>query len=217
MTLKISFQKRPIYKAPLEVLQHLYYYTRQYGLSVSQFTGAHQKYWEKLPKRLREAQGSSEKTNSIIEELEDLARDAQKRLIKRRDQKDKGWAEKEIVLNAQLLSVLAAFPDQFLANGFKELIRSNTIPQSFRIVDVTFKKRNGKDAFVFVEPDILLLGDNHLLMVELKTRGSAKSSRNYPPSQLLNYFRLIAECQDSGDDSLPTSAARNGGRATLSV
>ncbi len=203
--LNISFYKRPIYKAPTEVLQHLYYYTAQYGLSVAQFTGKHQDYWAKLPSRLHAAQYNPEKLNHIIEELEKLAEGANYRLRKRREQKDKKWAEKEIVLNAQLLSVLAAFPKKLLANGFKELMIPKYLPESIQIVDVSFKNKDGSDAFVFVEPDILLLGNNHLLMVELKTRGWATSTRKYPPNQLLNYFRLIAECQDSKDNTLPTS------------
>ncbi len=49
MPLQISFRERPIHRAPLEVLQHLYYYSTQYGLSVAQFTGAHQNIYS-LPK-----------------------------------------------------------------------------------------------------------------------------------------------------------------------
>lgn len=203
MTLQISFRDRPIHKAPLEVLQHLYYYTTQYGLSVAQFTGAHQKYWESLPKKLRDAIDSDRELNSIVKELEEYAKGGEERLDKRREQKDKKWAEKEIILNAQLISVLAAYPFELLSLGFKGLIGENDFPNSLRIVDLVLKKEDGNYAFYFVEPDILLLGDNHLLMVELKTRGSTRSSRNYPASQLLNYFRLIMECQDSQDNKLP--------------
>jgi len=205
MSLKISFKDRPIHRAPLEVLQHLYYYTAQYGLSVAQFTGAHQKFWENLPSELRKAKDSGKELDSTIEKLEKYSKDAEKRLIKRREQKDKKWAEKEIVLNAQLISVLAAYPPELLSLGFKELTAAKSLPDSLRLVDLVLKKEDGNDAFVFVEPDVLLLGDDHLLMIELKTRGGAKSSRNYPPSQLLNYFRLIAECQDSLDNNLPTN------------
>jgi hypothetical protein len=205
MKLKISFPERPIYKAPLEILQHLYYYTVQYGLSVRQFTGAHQNYWEELPKRLREGQNNPHKLEEIMQELEQLAEGADERLKKRRSQKDGKWAEKEIVLNAQLLSVLSAFPEELISLGFNILIRTEILPQHLQIVDVSFKKENDRDAFVFVEPDILFLGNDHLFMVEMKTRGGTKSSRNYPASQLLNYFRLIAECQDSEDNSLPTT------------
>ncbi|MFC1818925.1 hypothetical protein ACFL0B_07515 [Thermodesulfobacteriota bacterium] len=203
--MKIFFEERPIYKAPLEVLQHLYYYTTQYGLSVKQFTGEHQKYWERLPERLQAASQSEDDLKSIINELEQLAKDSEARLRKRREQKDRGWAEKEIVLNAQLLSVLAAFPRQILADGFKKLTQSNLLPPELKIVDVSLLKDDGSPVFVFVEPDLLLLGNHHLLMVELKTRGGAKSSRNYPPSQLLNYLRLAAECIESSSDNLPTA------------
>jgi len=203
MPLQISFRDRPIHRAPLEVLQHLYYYTTQYGLSVAQFTGAHQKFWEKLPQDLTKAKDDIRKLDSIIEKLEQYSKDAGKRLIKRREQRYEKWAEKEIVLNAQLISVLAAFPLELLSLGLKELTADKNLPDSLRIVDLVLKKEDGNDAFCFVEPDILLLGDNHLIMVELKTRGSTKSSRNYPPSQLLNYYRLIAECQELQDNELP--------------
>lgn len=203
MGLEITFKDRPIYRAPLEVLQHLYYYTTQYGLSVAQFTGAHQNFWENLPKELRKAQISEKDLEAMIEKLEGYSEGSHQRLVKRREQKDKRWAEKEIVINAQLISVLAAFPDELLSLGFKEVTGEQKIPDSMKLVDLVLKKEDGNDAFVFVEPDILLLGGDHLLMVEIKTRGWSKSSRNYPPSQLLNYFRLIAECQDSSNDNLP--------------
>ena len=70
--MKIIFKKRPIHRAPIAVLQHLYYYTAQYGLSVRQFTGAHWTYWEKLPEHLRNAQNNPEELKSIIEELKKL-------------------------------------------------------------------------------------------------------------------------------------------------
>lgn len=203
MGLQILFKDRPIHRAPLEVLQHLYYYTTQYGLSVAQFTGAHQKFWENLPKELRKAKSSEKDLENLIEKLEGYTEGSQERLIKRREQKDKKWAQKEIVLNAQLISVLAAFPNELLSLGFKELTAEENLPNSIKLVDLVLKKEDGNDAFLFVEPDILLLGEDHLLMIEIKTRGWSKSSRNYPPSQLLNYFRLIAECQDSSDHNLP--------------
>lgn len=148
---------------------------------------------------------SSEALDSIIKQLEEYSKRAEERVAKRREQKNRRWSEKEIVLNAQLISVLAAFSFDLLSLGFEELLGDQSLPNSLRIVDLVMKKGDGKDAFYFVEPDILLLGQGHLLMVEMKTRGGNKSSRNYPPSQLLNYFRLVAECQNSRCNNLPTS------------
>jgi hypothetical protein len=207
--MKITFKKRPIHRAPIAVLQHLYYYTAQYGLSVKQFTGAHWTYWEKLPEQLRNAQNNPEELKSIIEELNKLASGSEQRLKARRSQiketeafKEGKWAEKEIILNAQLLSVLAALPSDFLALGFKNLARTDYLPNSLEIFDLHIDGRKGEDTD-FVEPDLLLLGDRHLLMVEVKTRGGADSSRSYPPHQLLNYLRLVLECRNSFDESLP--------------
>jgi hypothetical protein len=201
--MKITFKKRPIYRAPIAVLQHLYYYTAQYGLSVKQFTGAHWTYWDKLPERLRNVQHKPEELETIIEELEKLALGSEQRLKVRRSQLKEGrWAEKEIVLNAQLLSVLSALPNDFLALGFMNLIRKANLPDHLEIVDLHIEGKRGEDTD-FVEPDLLLLGDSHLLMVEVKTRGGVDSSRTYPPHQLLNYLRLVLECKNSSDALLP--------------
>lgn len=201
--MQITFKASPIYQAPLRVLEHLYYYTTQYGLSVKQFTGAHWRYWEELPKCLRKAQNNPKELDSIIVELEQLAAGSEKRLQRRRSQIKEGkWAEKEIVLNAQFLSVLAALPEELLALGFKKLTGYESLPQSFQIVDLAIPSKEGEDTD-FVEPDLLLLGDRHLLMVEIKTRGGAQSSCNYPPHQLLNYLHLVAKCRALNNTSLP--------------
>ena len=58
MRVLIELEERPIHRAPLAVLDHLYYYTVQYGLSVRQFTGQHWRYWEHVPSGLRETQNN---------------------------------------------------------------------------------------------------------------------------------------------------------------
>jgi len=201
--MQITFEERPICQAPLSVLKHLYYNTVQYGLSVRQFTGAHWRYWEELPERLRKAQNDPEGLDSIIVELERLAAGSEERLQKRRAQKEEKWAEKEIILNAQLLSVLAALPEELLALGFKRVIGNDSLPPRLKIVDhVVTPGEQGED-LNFVEPDLLLLGDRHLLMIEAKTRGGEISSRDYPPQQLLNYLHLVAKCRESNIASPP--------------
>jgi len=202
--MEINFEPRAIYQAPIAVLRHLYYYTTQYGLSVKQFTGAHWRYWEELPERLIKARGDTKKLNSIILELKKLASGSEERLKKRRAQIKEGkWAEKEIVLDAQLLSVLGALPGELLSLGLKHLMGDPKIPRSLQIVDLIIKGEQGEDTD-FVEPDLLLLGENYLLMVEVKTRGGADSSRSYPAHQLLNYLRLVLECENSFDALLPS-------------
>jgi hypothetical protein len=130
---------------------------------------------------------------------------SEQRLQARKSQIKGGkWAQKEIVLNAQLLSLLAALPDDFLAVGFKNLTGDADLPNQLHIVDLVIDGEKGED-IDFVEPDLLLLGDGHLLMVEVKTRGGASSSRSYPPHQLLNYLQLVLECQNSSDHSAPRS------------
>jgi hypothetical protein len=201
--MRIVFQDRPIYRAPLAVLEHLYYYTAQYGLSVRQFTGKNWRYWDNLPESLRDVQNDPQGLESVIVELEQLAADSEIRLERRRAQIREGkWEEKEIVLNAQLLSVLAALPTQLLALGFQVLMGEQALPQSLRIVDLYMEGDAGEHVD-FLEPDLLLLGDRCLLMVEIKTRGGARSSRSYPPHQLLNYVQLVAKCREAQDAALP--------------
>jgi len=205
--MEITFKERPIYQAPLWVLEHFYYYTVQYGLSVRQFTGEHWRYWERLPKRLRNAQDSPKQLDSIISELEQLAIGSKERHEKRRSQLKEGkWAEKEIVLNAQLLSVLGALPSELVALTFKNLMDVKDLPKSFEIVDLEMR-RDVKLTPSFVEPDLLLQGDRYLLMIEVKTKGGSKSSRKYPANQLLNYLNLAAMCRKSNDSTLPNQFA----------
>lgn len=156
--MKISFGDRPISQAPLEILNHLYYYTVQYGLSVRAFTGQHQKYWERFPQRLRLAWGNEAELDGIVKELEGLAAGAPDRLAKRQARKKSGWAEKEIVLNAQLMSVLAALPPKLLALRFADLTSNHPKVEGYRVVTAALRSDEGKNND-FVEPDLLLLGD----------------------------------------------------------
>jgi hypothetical protein len=205
MQIQITFADRPIYHAPLAVLGHLYYYTVQYGLSVRQFTGAHWKYWEKLPKQLRKAQSDPEALEAVIAELEDLAAGSEERRTKRQAQIKGKWAEKEIVLNAQLQSVLAAMPGELLALGFRNVTGSQDLDKEYRIVELQMQGPEG-EWVDFLEPDLLLLGEDQLLMVEVKTAGKS-SSHKYPPNQLLNYLHLVAKCREAGEPNLPDQFA----------
>lgn len=207
--MKINFSDRLISAGPLTVLQHLYYYTVQYGLSVKQYTGKHQDFWAaELPSLLKKAQNSPMSLKRLITQLERLGSQAEGRLLKRRQQLKGGkWAEKEIVLNAQLLAVLAALPDSMLARMFMNLTGIASFPKACRVVDLKLKKEHKGEDTDFVEPDLLLLGEDYLLMVEMKTCGGPTSSRKYPPRQLLNYMRLIVECRNAQDKTLPKKFA----------
>jgi hypothetical protein len=201
MQVQISFKERPIFRAPLDVLEHLYYYTVQYGLSVRQFTGEHWTYWEKLPKRLRQAQSRPEELEALIVELEALAAGSEERRRRRQAQIEGKWAEKEIILNAQLLSVLAAMPGELVALGFQNLTGCQDLDGSYRIVELKMQGPEG-EWVDFLEPDLMLLGERHLLMVEVKTAGKS-SSHKYPANQLLNYLHLIAKCREADEPNLP--------------
>ena len=75
----------------------------------------------------------------------------------------------------------------------------------YRVVDLDLRvEGETREDTDFVEPDLLLLGDSHLLMAEIKTKAAnVTRSRLYPLNQLLNYMKLVAECQLSDDPKLP--------------
>jgi len=201
--MKINFENHKISDSPLSVLRHLYYYTKQYGLSVKQFTGQHWKYWDKLPDRLEATLKNKRKMNIIIRELHRLAAQSENRQQRRRKQMHSGWSEKEVVINAQLISLLCALPPQIIASGFAKLTKEK-LESSYKVVKSKIPKENvKKQDYDFVEPDVLLLSDNHLIMIEIKTRGGSSSNYSYPSRQLLNYLRLAYECSQS-KDSMPS-------------
>lgn len=202
--MKIYFENHKVSDSPLSVLRHLYYYTKQYGLSVKQFTGQHWRYWEKLPDRLEVALGDEHKTKAIINELHKLAAESEKRQQRRRKQMNRGWAEKEVVINAQLISLLCALPPQIISAGFAKLTGEKS-ESNFRVVKLKIPKEDvKKQDYDFVEPDLLFLNDDNLAMIEIKTRGGSSSNYSYPPRQLLNYLRLAYEC-DKSKDPMPSS------------
>ncbi len=203
--MKIIFKRHAISSGPISVLNHLYYYTVHYGLSVKQFTGAHWKYWEKLPVLLKDAQRDKKKLSKIIKDLESYAVESDERIQRRRKQRLQGWSEKETVINAQLNSLFAALPGRILSLTVKELTGEKNLAKEYNIVDLCIEKKGlSKSDYNFIEPDLLLLGDRHLVMVELKTCGGVGSSYKYPPRQLMNYLRLGYEClQSSEKERLP--------------
>jgi hypothetical protein len=205
MQIEIAFRERPIIRAPLAILGNLYYYTSQYGLSVKQFTGQKRKYWEELPKRLRQAQNDPAALDAVIAELEQMAAGSEERSRKRQAQIEGKWAEKENILRIQLQSVLAAMPGELLALGFQNLTGDPDLAECYQIVDLETQGPEGKHAN-FIEPDLLLLGGRHLLMVAVKTAGSSRSHK-YPPDQLLKYLRLAHECREGDQSDLPDQFA----------
>ena len=124
----LHFKPRVIGDSLISTLRNLYYYTGRWGMSVKNLTGEHWKYWEGLPKRLRNAQGSPEIMESIIKELELLASGSQERQKKHSALiKTDGFQKKEVVINGQLLAVLAALPQEILSSIFRNLTAESTL------------------------------------------------------------------------------------------
>jgi hypothetical protein len=141
--------------------------------------------------------------NDVIKEFEELATKSDERLMTRRDKKKK-WGELEVVINSQFVSILAALPAKLLANVFNNLIGQKGAISPCEVVRLKMEKEKDGEDTDFVEPDLLLKGDDSLCMVEIKTRGGKTSSRSYPRNQLLNYMRLVDECRSSQDKLLPS-------------
>lgn len=124
--LEIAFHPVKITDAPLRVLQHLSYYTVQYGLSVKQRTGADRKYWRELPTRLRAALDNVDGLEPILNELDNFAKGADERKKKLGDQRIR-WAQKEIVMSAQLESLLAALPGRLISGAFTHITDADVL------------------------------------------------------------------------------------------
>lgn len=107
----ITFRKRKIADGFTAILHNVYYYTGRWGLSVRSFTGEHWKYWENLPRRFSDVQTSSKEFAMILDELQELASKSEERRICREGLvKDGGFSKKEVVINEQILAILAALP-----------------------------------------------------------------------------------------------------------
>jgi hypothetical protein len=129
--MQINFEPVRVLDSPITVLHHLYYYTVQYGLSVRQFTGRNQEYWRVLPSQLRKALGNAKHLEQITRGLEEIAAGDKDRLETRRKRKD-GWKGKEIILSAQLSSVLSALPRTVTR---RDLSATNTRPANAKTIE----------------------------------------------------------------------------------
>ena len=200
----LHFKPRVIGDSLISTLRNLYYYTGRWGMSVKNLTGEHWKYWEGLPKRLRKAQGSPEIMESIIKELELLASGSQERQKKHSTLiKADGFQKKEVVINEQLLAVLAALPQEMLAGIFRNLTAESTLPEVSELVDI--KLGSGEQ---LIEPDFLVRGDNRLIMGELKANAKqGTGDTKYDANQLFNYLSLTIKCLSSKHENLPDKFA----------
>jgi hypothetical protein len=199
--MKIFLRNADISWVIKHLLDNIYYYTAQFGFSVAALTGGKTSYWTELPTLLLSVLDNPRRMGLLIKELEALAKEAPSRRLRVRE-KMKKWGELEVVLQTQLLSLLVCLPGKLTAMTFNNLIEGNPGPQSYEMVYLDIPKVPGEDRD-FVEPDLLLLGGQHLLMVEVKTSGGLARPRAYPPGQLLNYIRLIVACQESDSEGLP--------------
>jgi hypothetical protein len=179
-------------------------YTARWDLSVKSFTGEDRQYWEALPARLRSAKDSPKMMEEIIKELEALASGDKKREEKRqRLIKTNGFQKKEVVINEQLLAILAALPQEALSGVFRQLTTKSALPAKAKLVDV--KLGTGEQ---LVEPDFLILGGNRLIMGEMKVNTrQGNGATKYDAKKLLNYLSLATKCLSSQNKTLPKDFA----------
>jgi hypothetical protein len=136
MKIGITFRPRKIADGFTATLHNVYYYTSRWGLSVRSFTGEHWKYFEALPRKLREAQASPQPLAMIIRELEGLALKSEDRRIRRETLvKDRGFCKKEVVINEQILAILAALPHPLLSAVFRCLTFEGALPEEGKLVE----------------------------------------------------------------------------------
>jgi hypothetical protein len=198
----LNFKNREMGFAIISLLKNVYYYTGRWRLSVASFTGKNKDYWEKLPSLLRAAKGNPHRIDKIINELQKLANEAELREEKRRALvRQNLFQDMEVVMNEQLLIILSALPHDLLAKCFGELLTEKVFPGPARLVERDLGTKEQ-----LIEPDILIMANRHLLMVELKVKGvSSKADTKYDANQLCNYFSLAVKCEKENDGSLPNN------------
>jgi hypothetical protein len=200
--MELKFTPRTTAEGFISLLKNVYYYTGRWGLSVKEYTGQHQDYWVKLPKRLRRASGSQAALNTIIEELEALSRGSEERRVRRNALvKKDGFRKKEVVINEQLLAILSSLPHELLSAIFCRITSQASLPAKAWLVD-----RHLSTTEQLIEPDFLILGSRQLLMGELKVKTDAVTAdTKYSANQLFNYLSLAVKSLSPRRDDLPTS------------
>jgi hypothetical protein len=198
----LHFKPRVIGDSLISTLRNLYYYTGRWDLSVKNFTGKNKEYWEELPDRIDKAKGSPQSMKMIIKELKTLAEGSKARQEKRvKLINTEGFQKKEVVINEQLLAILAALPQEMLSGIFRNLISESALPEVAGLVDV--KLGSGEQ---LIEPDFLVRGDNRLIMGELKVNAKqGTGGTKYDAKQLFNYLSLAIKCLSSRNVSLTDS------------
>lgn len=196
----ITFRQRKIADCVTATLHNVYYYTGRWGLSVRCFTGEDWKYWETLPRRLRDVQTSPPALAKILDELQKLASKSKERRNRRESLVRRGgFSKKEVVINEQMLAILAALPHPLLSAAFRCLTFEGALPDEGRLVE-----RELPTGEQLVEPDFLILGGRQLLMGELKVKAdSSPKDTKYSANQLHNYLSLAVKCLSEGGSGLP--------------
>jgi len=103
---------------------------------------------------------------------------------------------RESVLTAQFASTLAAFPPEWLGKTMRRLLSSPTLGEAYRVVGYEIEPN-------VLEPDVLLLGDRSLLMIEAKTAMRGRDSHKLPLKQILHYALLPILRRESHAINLP--------------
>jgi len=191
--MKIEFIPRTIGGSVISTLHNLYYYTGRWDLSVTHFTGKDRAYWEKLPEKLRNAKNLPGKMEKIIKELESLAEAGEARKERRtRLIKYAGFEKKEVVINEQLLAILASLPQKMLSDIFRKMTDPSLLSEEAQLVDM--RLGTGEQ---LIEPDFLVQGDQQLMMGEIKVNARKGFGAKYDAKQLVNYLSLVQKLKAS--------------------
>ena len=198
--MSLHFSDRKMGDAIIAVLKNVYYYTGRWRLSVASFTGKNTDYWKCLPQMLRQVLNQPKHLEKIIIELEELANNDSKRKEKHQALvKENGFQNMEVVVNEQLLTILSALPYDLLAKCLRILMSQVDLPAQARLVE-----RHMGSGEQLIEPDFLVMAEQHLIMGELKVKGASKTSdTRYDANQLHNYLSLVVKCRAVQNESLP--------------
>lgn len=123
-----------------------------------------------------------------IEEILRLVADAAR--LEGRPDLRRSWQLSETTLNARLCLGVACLTHQALALLWSQFLPWDVHSGQLSVAQVGGWLDGKRPDGEFGQPDLLLINERQLVMIEMKVRGKATANAKYDPDQLLKYLNL---------------------------